>query len=308
MFLRYFIDTNIFGKLIKDKNYFEIFSLETKRYNDFPNLFSIYFTPFSILEYLGIKVKNPNIKYSSNLKKETIDAEIIRIVNESYLYYMSQVEIRREYILQVAESAASFVDEKNFYFGSFCDYIVNHTTLKKDLALHLTANYIYNFRFPSNLRRFISAQLSYDLFRNNMLPYSVSKFRLIESDWDTQWSRFNNESEGRLSPYDKALRLKANGDNVDCDIIHHAVMGFEDNRKTYPVYIFTADSPGIVIPRISVYKGLVRFVDYWIHKTNASDAKYFIKNSEGIIVFIDQKGKVIGKKNVTEIPTFGKAP
>ncbi|EMO01809.1 hypothetical protein LEP1GSC112_0209 [Leptospira interrogans serovar Pomona str. UT364] len=44
---------------------------------------------------------------------------------------MSQVEIRREYILQVAESAASFVDEKNFYFGSFCDYIVNHTTLKK---------------------------------------------------------------------------------------------------------------------------------------------------------------------------------
>ncbi|EMF40500.1 hypothetical protein LEP1GSC067_2361 [Leptospira interrogans serovar Lora str. TE 1992] len=85
-------------------------------------------------------------------------------------------------------------------------------------------------------------------------------------------------------------------------------MGFEDNRKTYPVYIFTADSPGIVVPQISVYKGLVRFVDYWIHKTNAFDAKYFIKNSEGIIVFIDQKGKVIGKKNVTEIPTFGKAP
>ncbi|AXR66900.1 hypothetical protein DPV73_01560 [Leptospira mayottensis] len=57
MTARYYINTNIFGKLIKDKSYFEVFSIETNRYNEFPNLLSIYFTPFSIIEYIGIKVK-----------------------------------------------------------------------------------------------------------------------------------------------------------------------------------------------------------------------------------------------------------
>ncbi|MDI7158372.1 hypothetical protein QMM53_17895 [Leptospira santarosai] len=109
-------------------------------------------------------------------------------------------------------------------------------------------------------------------------------------------------------PYDQALRLKANGDNVDCDIIHQVVMGFESNRKTHPVYVLTADSQKIIIPRISVYKALVRIAQHQISKTNTIDAKYLITNSEGIIIFIDQEGKVIKEINVSEIPAFGRPP
>lgn len=158
------------------------------------------------------------------------------------------------------------------------------------------------------MRSYISATLSYDLFRNYILPYSVSKFRLIESEWDTRWTRLNKESEGKFLPYDQALRLKANGDNVDCDIIHQVVMGFESNRKTHPVYVLTADSQKIIIPRISVYKALVRIAQHQISKTNTIDAKYLITNSEGIIIFIDQEGKVIKEINVSEIPAFGRPP
>lgn len=308
MTARYYIDTNIFGKLIKDKNYFDVFSIETNRNNEFPNLLPIYFTPFSIIEYLGIKVQNPVIKCSQNLRKTTIETEIERIVYESYQYYSSLRAITKGNILQVAEHTASFIEKNNLYFGAFCNYILTHRNLEKELALHLAANYIYNFRFPSNLRSYISATLSYDLFRNYILPYSVSKFRLIESEWDTRWTRLNKESEGKFLPYDQALRLKANGDNVDCDIIHQVVMGFESNRKTHPVYVLTADSQKIIIPRISVYKALVRIAQHQISKTNTIDAKYLITNSEGIIIFIDQEGKVIKEINVSEIPAFGRPP
>ncbi|EKR54597.1 hypothetical protein [Leptospira interrogans] len=308
MTARYYLDTNIFGKLIKDKNYFDVFSIETNRNNEFPNLLPIYFTPFSIIEYLGIKIQNPVIKCSQNLRKNTIETEIERILYESYQYYMSLHAITKQNILQVAEKTASFIEKNNLYFGAFCNYILTHKSFEKELALHLAVNYIYNYRFPSSLRSYISATLSYDLFRNYMLPYSISKFRLIENVWDTQWTRFNKESEGKFLSFDKALRLKANRDNVDCDIIHQVVMGFESNRKTHPVYVLTADLPKIIIPRISVYKALVRIAQHQIYQTNAIDKKYLITNSEGIIVFIDQEGKVIKKINVSEIPAFGKPP
>lgn len=302
----YLLDTNIFNRLIRKKDFAQKFQEYSERCN-FPNLDSLYFTPFCVIEYLGIKLEHPKI-LPPKLKKNEIDNYLDETIAKIYSFYKNQKSLDYQLITERVNNVEAYViNETGGYFNNFKSYIKNDFS-KEILAYHLTTDFIYNFPFQPEIRREVFVKLSLDILRNIHVPFEVSKFRLVQNDWDTHWTRLKKESNGNLSKFDSAIRLKSKGDFLDSDIVHLTTMGINSNHETVPLVAVTSDNFEDVIGRVSLYKALVRFLKHFYASENVSNHFITVKNSNGIIFFTDDSGKFIGKATVEEIPIFGKDP
>lgn len=300
----FLLDTTIFNKLIRKRDFFQQFTESTKSCN-FPDHNSLYITPFSVLEYLGLKIEHPII-LPKKFPEHQVNEEIEKIISNAYQFYNKQELLSPKAIkLRLDDIETYVINEGKIYFDRLKDYIHSDFSISS-LSYHLTADFIHNFPFPIERRRDAFVRLSMDILRNIYVPYEVSKFRLVQNDWDSQWARLKKESSGSLSRFDKSIRMKSKGDFLDSDIVHLTTLGIYTSEKTYPLVAVTSDNPEDIIGRISLYKGLIRFLKYFIKTQNGLENFPILENTEGIIFYANNEGKFIGKSTVSEIPTFGK--
>ncbi|MBM9591549.1 hypothetical protein JWG41_13915 [Leptospira sp. 201903075] len=300
----YLLDTNIFNKLLKKKEFLRNFEESIQKCN-FPDLNSLYFTPFCVLEYLGLKSKHPPI-IPKNFPEHRINEEIEQIISDAYQFYIKQECFSPKSIKSRVENIEKYViEDAKKYYNRFKEYIHFEFQIS-NLAYHLTADFINNYPFPIERRKDVFIRLSMDILRNIYVPYDVSKFRLAQNDWDGQWVRLKKESSGKLERLDKSIRMKSKGDFLDSDIIHLSTLGVYSKNKTYPLVVVTTDELEDVLGRITLYKGLVKYLKNFLTTKDGLENYPLITHSEGIIFFANLEGIFIGKSNVSEIPTITK--
>lgn len=136
---------------------------------------------------------------------------------------------------------------------------------------------------------------------------NLSKFRLAYRLWTgyvngQTSSRASREVRDEIKKIHGRLKIGNWDDYLDGDLVHAATYGVETSDGTrHRVISLTCDAPDVVIMRIRLYKGLLSFV----HKLyrNEADAEGFPPDFEsshnGEVYCFDPQGNLVRRINVT---------
>ena len=130
---------------------------------------------------------------------------------------------------------------------------------------HLAFDALYQFQFPKELREQIFDFLAASLFAAGETVSGVSKMRIIRTFWYRSYEKLLKKHPGKrteLQALDREMRLKSYRDYLNCEVIHHSVLGYVDGEGVQPVAAFTPDPEDTVKARCSAYKSALRsFLD-----------------------------------------------
>ncbi len=131
---------------------------------------------------------------------------------------------------------------------------------------HLAFDFLYRFRFPEQLREDIFDFLAASLFAAGETVSGLSKVRIVKALWDRYYERLLKRNPGAradVQALDREIGPKTFQDFLDWEALHHAVLGYGDERKRVrPVTAFVPEAEATVRARCSAYKSALRiFLD-----------------------------------------------
>lgn len=102
----------------------------------------------------------------------------------------------------------------------------------------------------------------------------LSKVRLLKVYWDRQYERLLKKSpqaRAEIQAADRELKPRTYHDYLTWDLLHHAVLGYQEERLIRPLIAFTPDSEQVLETRCRAYKTAFRaFLDQ-IPETDLAD-------------------------------------
>ncbi|HKI03344.1 MAG TPA: hypothetical protein VKK31_15300 [Thermoanaerobaculia bacterium] len=131
-----------------------------------------------------------------------------------------------------------------------------------DVHRHLAFDALYQFQFPKELREQIFDFLAASLFAAGETVSGLSKMRIIRTFWYRSYERLLKKHPGKraeLQALDREMRLRSYRDYLNCEVVHHSVLGYVDGERVQPVAAFTPDAEDTVRARCSAYKSALRW-------------------------------------------------
>lgn len=307
----FLLDTNFYNNLKKSNEVLFNFTDSIKKHPvlsnlDFNDNFSSY-TPFSIIEYLGIVIPLPSIR----LPKQEFQSP--KTYLKAFKFVKKEAE---EFFLNLEKIQPHKLTEevkKNKKFS--CNHtsklpdIIHTATFHEHLVNALVFDYVSKFQFPKNLQRSIFHYILLPMvFEKENETSRFNKFRIIKRIWENTYKSLVDETDipnDFLKELNDSMKLKNKGDNLDCDIIHFSTVGDCINGEYKPVFTFTCDDKETIINRVFVYKSMLQtLIDYFDENEYLLKQKVFNQWEQGMIVFCNSDGKFIEYIDVSNIRTI----
>ena len=332
-----YIDNSVLGKICNpqfcDDNFAKNFDNTVFKNQRLPNNYKPIFTPFSIMEGIGLTIKIDqqifvNHSLSDKIKNETNKANKEKKSNLVCEYWdyiekrvFQQLEANKDFTLEhirkLQEEKISHIKypsirEKIKPF--ICYRQINDEKLKM-IKQYIALDQLFSHNYRKDMEETFYHSMIFEMISLITHPVSqrtgIESFsfaRVISKLWefeiklkkDEVFVKQNNDFLDKIS---KNLYYKGNKDLMDTELIHLAVIGQSNNEKNDPVCCYTCDDYEKIKDRVSVYKGLVRYYfKYCKRKFQKSnfDIDHYI--TAGKIAFCDsQSGNILDVLNVKEV-------
>ena len=269
-------------------------------------------TPYTLIEALGVIVPAWNLEIPSNLKgKKTVPQLVNYVMQKSYQFYSMHPNLTKEHLLEMANAQSLHTDISTYSkkLEQSCIYnLIESPAFCHDITEYLCFDFVCKQDYPKEL---ILPLLDY-LFVTNHYDNpitSLSKYRLVKQQWKHINHLYKKDATidlARLKSFETSMKLKTEGDGLDCDLIHLVCVGDYVNNDYSPVIAFTCDDRDIVTDRIVTYKSLnAMYVDIILSKEPPLKANLvFTKWKQGIVVFCNKDGTINDYLEVDKLPPF----
>jgi len=265
--LFHILDTNLFRKACKSKNGIFIINLNASlsRYLYLKNseITAFKLTPFGLLEFLGIVPPHPtSIEIPDNISElgnsRAIADHIIAAVKD---FYSTCDELKLHNLMAKCTEQEAYVEyEAKPLFDICVKNLLNQPNIEEVIAGFLAFDYLYKYRFNSELEKIMLQYLSVHFFLDDAFSSSLSKFRLSKRVWDkiredlVKQYKNNEEKLKVIEVYTKSMKIKNQRDFLDGDLVHSIAYGHEYNGQRCRVVALTCDDAFNVCDRVVLHR------------------------------------------------------
>lgn len=314
--MHYFLfDNNTFYDLCKSKdstninNYLD--TIHTHQILGQINEYSLQYTPFSVLEALSIEIPFPNnIKIDKDiLKLKEAERIATNIFQQALDFYNNEPYLSIENLLNKLDEEENRVNSKaKFLFNNTVSNVVRDSLFITEAVKALSMDYTIKFDYPKEIRADMNGFFGAQFFIDNEISRFISKFRLAKKLWDYYYQKEKNKkSLNDLTIPNNAMSFKRIKDYLDGDLIHYLCFGVKTENENYRTTVFTTDSKGTLLFRISVYKWIINFIKYAAENENQGKIIPEIQVNNGLLVFCSNNFRIMDVIDVNSIKPLYKA-
>ncbi len=216
--------------------------------------FGFCMTPFQILEVLGTPL--PELGAIPKVKIGHSAADVVgAVVDDTLAAYRALPELSQPRLAARARERRSYLPIQGHALFDLCVLgPLDQPDMAGQIASALAWDHALKASYPKAIARDV------DMFLTTLLlvrgnPH-ISRFRVAKRLWDVFYARGRKlvpEAADAIEKANLAMRLKSRRDFLDCDLIHLACFG----RNEDDVVVLTCDPPDTILARIAVYKGMV---------------------------------------------------
>jgi len=220
-------------------------------------------TPLSFLEWIGLAPETLPRPRAFSFRLPMTNDPIGEAWDHFDAHYQSVAEINIDALLQLSR------EQRNHWvahasadvWDAALAGITRQHNLEQWVRIALVFDAIHKLDLPpSSASDFYSELVSQGFFNEDPIVRNLSKFRLAKRLWDRACLCLPADKQALLVPAQGAMRIKNHADFLDCDLIHLAVLGYEDEHGSRrPISCVTCDDPGKLKIRLGVYRGLVQY-------------------------------------------------
>lgn len=305
----YLLDNNIYSILRRTPGAFRKFNATIRETGIIPtNDVKLRMTTSSIIEAVGVTLKDPEINIPSNIIKGTVSDIFSYLLKTAKTYFESAI-IKNDFIEKATIESAFTIPEAKELEEKCVWKPLSSNNFEKLLAQDLALDFAFKFDFPNRMdydlhdKFFVNA-----LFTDFELIAGVSKFRLAKKFWDKHHQKIRKVNSHQLDTIDeinKSLKLKKFQDFLDCDIVHFVTVGDYVQKTFRPTVAFTTDEGQVIVNRVMAYK---TYIDYLKENLDENLKTIFTPTIEkwrqGILVFCNPDGTIKNLMEVKDIQAF----
>lgn len=225
---------------------------------------SIRRTPFAFMEWIGLSGKRiatpPEFVPDNPITSGTVAEALAHYLG----HYSKCPELQQESLQKLWEAQNARMDA---WAQQFWKPMTGSTLTGWDTAgwlqTALALDAVYKLDLPSATgSEYYSELIAHSFFTDNRLIRNLSKFRLAKRLWDRSRNKLaqGQELPPEITQAHAAMAIKSKQDYLDCDLIHSAVLGVEDeDGLRHQVTCLTCDDPDILETRLGIYRGLLAY-------------------------------------------------
>lgn len=323
---QFYIDNSVFGRICKSREFAEGFDKAVLQNPKLPKSYTPLFTPFSLMEFIGLTVKIDPIPADDSLSDKIKNAKDSAYKQNSYLYeYLKQLKQKVleqldaderftiEYIKDLQDEKLSYINDADIRekIKPFIQYgKIDNNELNKITAF-IAADQAYNHNFREDIKKYVYSLIRIDMVdfilnninQKSVLSYSFS--RVMSKLWDylMKLNKDNDLIKNNREYFDKmteSMRYKGHRDMMDAELIHLAMVGQPHGKnEKEPTYCYTCDDYEQTRRRVLGYKHIIEdvFKDFRRYKPSNLEINLDINNNliMGTIAFCDQHTGEISK-------------
>ena len=328
-----YIDNSVFTRICESYEFAKGFDKTIQQNPKLPESYTPLFTPFSLIEYIGLTVKidpipadislSDKIKNAKGEKKydlikkywEQIYQKNLSIIDNDEQFTLKHIKTQqKEKISRIHPDIDKEKIKPFIHYGKMNDNKV------KDIKESIALDQLYNHNYKKTIKHdiypyFIREMIGFNILNNQISTQKTISFpfsRIMSKLWNHMiYSNKNDDfvknNKEKLDKITKNIFYKGNRDLMDTELVHLSVVGQpDDDNKKEPVYCYTCDDYEQTEDRVSIYKGLIaHFLNDC--KEKFQDPEYDINNNliMGIIAFCNpntgQIKRILDVEKVTGI-------
>ena len=329
-----YIDNSVFGRICRSREFAEGFDKAILQNPKLPKSYTPLFTPFSLMEFIGLTVKIDSIPPDISLSDKIKNAKDIE--QEPYLgKYLEQLtqkvlekldadrRFTIEHIKYLQDEKLSHIEDIDIRkkIKRFIQYgkIDNKELNKMKTCIALDQAYNHNFR--KDIKDDVYSLIRIDMVdfiinninrKSNKMP-SIPFSRVMSKLWDytMKSSKDNPLIKNNREYFDKmteSIHYKGHRDMMDVELVHLAVVGQPHSKNEKDsMYCYTCDNYKQTKDRVLVYKHIIEdaFKSFQRHKPSNLETDFDINANliMGTIAFCDpDTGEVSGTLDVKQMP------
>ena len=327
-----YIDNSVLNKICNNLVFAENFDDQILKDPNLPVRYDPIFTPFSLMEGIGLTVKMTPVSVNHSLSdkiKNAMDKEKeLEIIYKYCDFIKEKVFQQFEKDECLLERIKSLQKEKILRINHsidiekvkpFIQYDRMNLNKIHDIKQYIALDQVFSHNYREDIKQYI-----YPFFIRELIGFIISSTnskersmsfpftRAMSKLWEytinlTRNNNFTDRHKKIITKISSNIKYKNNKDLMDTELVHLAVVGQPNNgNKKSLIYCYTCDDYEKTKDRISLYKGLVRFFLEGLkteYQTKKIDMAQYV--TMGKIIFCDPKDgmflKVLDIKKVSDV-------
>lgn len=271
------------------------------------NRTAIRVSPFALLEALGVVPKmppKPNVDFSGKSPNDVYR----QIFDYACYHFRNLPELQDAYLRRKRDEQAAYVIPEALGLFDVCvtGILARDIDINGVFATFLAGDYFFKYPFPRDTFNSMGAFLGAAFFSDVPENSPVSRFRLSMRMYD--FIRNDMRSAPGHETHSDALKIKADRDLLDTDIVQDVTYGYPYEGERHRVIALTFDNAKVVQSRAILHR------QAGISMAKKCTGADFIKNvvnpflshPGGIIIQCDASGAIIDAIDLSD--SFARLP
>ena len=285
-----YIDNSILGRVCNqipcDSKFAGNFDNAVLQSPHLPNSYEPLFSPFSVMEIIGLTVKMDQIpvnqSLSNKIKNAIDDNQKLDLVHEYweniYKKFIGILDkdsrFTVKHIKKLQDKKISHIEDADIRekIKPFIQYDQIDQERLNIMKGWIAVDQVFNYNYREDVKPYIYNTLilkmvDFIMNRGYDQNKAITNFpftRVISKVWNEHKFKLDKNDiyiKKYLDKITKNIQYKGNKDLMDTELIHFSVVGKcnDNSNKKDPVYCYTCDSYEKIKDRVSVYKGLIKY-------------------------------------------------
>lgn len=311
------LDTNFFRNFVEQETFFEKANahLATRYRGIPPGEMSLFVSPFSFIEYLGITIEPPELPPGTVGDRPITTLEgamelAVRVFNHAYAYFDGHARLSNAHIAETLRHREAYVRPRAKGHWDIATGRYSRPENRATLIHCLAIEFVQKLPLKRNQATTFHPWLWLDAAKRISEGMDVCMFRTIQWRWsnENRHQRIKQFGKDLVNRLYRAMGVRLHDDLVDAELVHYTTFGKIAGGPLVAVDGYTCDPSQKIKDRIGVfYAGLTKTigeVNLVIERNPGTWDFTFPEPCMGTISFFDATGNIVeGPLNVLDLVT-----